>query len=67
VLGVTMFDDAAFIAPSMTTGALALAWGMSPAQLARALSGKRAGAPVISNDAPNDDASSTPNAHHAPA
>jgi hypothetical protein len=66
-LGVTMFDDAAFIAPSMTIGALALAWGMSPAQLARALSGKRAGAPVIFNDAPNDDASSTPNAHHAPA
>jgi hypothetical protein len=32
-LGVTMFDDAAFIAPSMTFGALALAWGQRPADL----------------------------------
>ena len=32
-LGVTMFDDAPFIAPSMTFGALALAWGMDPRRL----------------------------------
>jgi hypothetical protein len=31
--GVTMFADAPFIAPSMTCGALALAWGRSPAEL----------------------------------
>jgi hypothetical protein len=36
-LGVTMFDDAPFIAPSMTFGALALAWGMPPRQLIGAL------------------------------
>jgi hypothetical protein len=28
-----MFADAPFIAPSMTFGALALAWGRSPAEL----------------------------------
>ena len=32
-LGVTMFDSASFIAPSMTFGALALAWGMDPGRL----------------------------------
>jgi hypothetical protein len=32
-LGVTMFDSAPFIAPSMTFGALALAWGMDPGGL----------------------------------
>ena len=36
-LGVTMFDDAPFIAPSMTFGALALAWGMKPQELIDAL------------------------------
>jgi hypothetical protein len=36
-LGVTMFDDAPFIAPSMTFGALALASGMTPGQLIEAL------------------------------
>ncbi len=36
-LGVTMFDDAAFIAPSMTLGALALASGLKPDQLVAAL------------------------------
>jgi len=32
-LGVTMFDDAAFIAPSTTLGAVALASGMTPREL----------------------------------
>jgi hypothetical protein len=31
--GITMFDDAPFIAPSMTIGALALASGRTPEQL----------------------------------
>ncbi|HWB53702.1 MAG TPA: hypothetical protein VG722_05895 [Tepidisphaeraceae bacterium] len=31
--GITMLDDAPFIAPSMTFGALALAWGGEPAEL----------------------------------
>jgi hypothetical protein len=38
-LGITMFDAAPFIAPSMTMGALALASGMSPRQLIDALRG----------------------------
>jgi hypothetical protein len=33
LLGITMFDDAPFIAPSMTLGALALATGHQPADL----------------------------------
>jgi hypothetical protein len=36
-LGITMFDSAPFIAPSMTLGALALASGMTPRQLVNAL------------------------------
>ncbi len=36
-LGITMFDTAPFIAPSMTFGALALASGMTPRQLLNAL------------------------------
>jgi hypothetical protein len=36
-LGITMFDDAPFIAPSMTIGALALAEGRDPDELVSAL------------------------------
>jgi hypothetical protein len=36
-LGVTMFGDAPFIAPSMTFGALAFACGMKPGQLIEGL------------------------------
>jgi hypothetical protein len=36
-LGVTMFDDAPFIAPSMTFGALALAWNMRPDELVKCI------------------------------
>ena len=32
-LGITMFDQAPFIAPSLTIGALALGWGRQPEQL----------------------------------
>ncbi|MCC7351137.1 MAG: hypothetical protein IT446_11260 [Phycisphaerales bacterium] len=32
-IGVTMLDDAPFIAPSLTFGAMALAWGRQPEQL----------------------------------
>ena len=32
-IGVTMFDRAPFIAPSLTFGALALAWGLQPEEL----------------------------------
>jgi hypothetical protein len=32
-LGITMFDDSPFVAPSLTFGALALAWGMQPEQI----------------------------------
>jgi hypothetical protein len=38
-VGVRMFDSAPFIAPSMTFGALALASGIQPAELIRALEG----------------------------
>jgi hypothetical protein len=38
-LGIDMFDDAAFVAPSMTFGALALAYGRDPEQLVRGVSG----------------------------
>ena len=44
-LGVTMFDDAPFIAPSMTIGALALAQGMKPCQLVNALNANRVEGP----------------------
>jgi hypothetical protein len=37
-IGVTMFDDALFIAPSMTLGALALASGLEPPDLLLSLS-----------------------------
>jgi hypothetical protein len=40
-LGITMFDAAPFIAPSMTLGALALASGMQPGQLVDALDASR--------------------------
>lgn len=40
-LGVTMFDDVPFIAPSMTFGALALAWKLDPGDLVQALSDDR--------------------------
>jgi hypothetical protein len=36
-IGITMFDDAPFIAPSMTLGALALATGRTPQDLLNAL------------------------------
>jgi hypothetical protein len=36
-LGVTMFDDSPFIAPSMTLGALALASGITPGELTQSL------------------------------
>ncbi len=39
-LGITMFDSAPFIAPSMTLGALALASGMTPRRLIDALDEK---------------------------
>jgi len=32
-IGVTMLDDAPFIAPSLTFGAMALAWGRQPEEL----------------------------------
>jgi hypothetical protein len=40
-LGVTMFDDVPFIAPSMTFGALALAWKLNPGDPVQALSDDR--------------------------
>jgi hypothetical protein len=40
-LGVSMFDEAPFIAPSMTLGALALASGMTPLELIAALDKER--------------------------
>ena len=32
-VGVTMLDEAGFVAPSLTFGAMALAWGKSPGTL----------------------------------
>jgi hypothetical protein len=32
-ISVTMFDQAPFVAPSLTFGALALAWGKKPEEL----------------------------------
>jgi hypothetical protein len=45
-IGVTMFDDAPFIAPSLTFGALALAWGRQPDELLAELGGNSTRAPT---------------------
>lgn len=42
-LGVTMLSDSPFIAPSLTFGAMALAWGMSPEQLIKGIKQLRPG------------------------
>lgn len=39
--GVTMLDEAPFVAPSMTFGAMALSWGLEPARLLAALEAER--------------------------
>jgi len=52
-IGVTMLDDAPFIAPSLTFGAMALAWGKSPGELLADLTDKGGAPQAIENQTLN--------------
>lgn len=49
-IGVTMLDDSPFIAPSLTFGAMALAWGKQPQELLDELAQEGRSAPADGHD-----------------
>jgi hypothetical protein len=65
-LGITMFDAAPFIAPSMTIGALALASGLKPRQLIDGLCRTSSGEQVRSVPARKNKSPVVRKAEHAP-